>query len=84
MFLKLRVIFTVLSAICLAAVIPVGTFWDFVPAILCAFAAGVFFLLMLFFKNKQEKQENPTQNQDEADFFNPKTDDKSPDSTKNA
>ena len=84
MFLKLRVTFTILSAICIAAVFPVGIFWDFVPAVICALAAGVFFFIMLFCKKQQEKQENPAQIQDEADFFHPKTEEKEPDSTKNA
>jgi hypothetical protein len=79
MFLKLRVTFTILSALCLAAIIPVGTFFDFVPAILCALAGGVFFLLMLFFKNKQEQKENPPTPENNADYFNPQ---KSNDSSK--
>lgn len=78
MYLKLRVIFTILAAICLAAIIPIGTFWDFTPAIICAAAGGLFFLLMLFCKNKQEKQENPPSQENKADFFNPaNTDDSS-------
>ena len=79
MFLKLRVTFTILSALCLAAIIPVGTFFDFVPAILCALAGGVIFLLMLFFKNKQEQKENPPTPENNADYFNPQ---KSNDSSK--
>ena len=77
MFLKLRVIFTILAAICLAAIIPVGTFWDFTPAIICAAAGGAFFLLMLLCKSKQEKQENPPKKASTADFFHPETKDES-------
>ena len=71
MFLKLRIIFTILSTICLAAIIPIGTLWDFTPAIISAAIGGVFFLLMLVCKSKQEKQENPPAPQSKADFFNP-------------
>lgn len=71
MFLKLRVIFTILSAICIAAVVPVGVFLDYPWAILCAGLGGVFFLIMLFFKKKQEKKENPPTPQSNADFFHP-------------
>ena len=71
MFLKLRITFTLLSAVCLAAVIPVGTFWDFIPAIFCVLLAAVFFFAMLFCKKQQEKRENPPTEQSTADFFNP-------------
>jgi fatty acid desaturase len=84
MFLKLRVIFTILSAICIAAIFPVGIFWDFVPAVICALAAGLFFFIMLFCKKQQEKQENPPQEQNDADFFHPKTTEQNSNSTKSA
>lgn len=57
MFLKLRIIFTILSAICLAAILPVGSFLDLYWAIGAAAAAGVFFFLMLICKQEQEKRE---------------------------
>ena len=82
MYLKLRVIFTILAAICLAAIIPIGTFWDFTPAIICAAAGGVFFLLMLLCKSKQEKQENPPEKTSTADFFHPETKNESANSDK--
>lgn len=82
MYLKLRVIFTILAAICLAAIIPIGIFWDFTPAIICAAAGGLFFLLMLFCKNKQEKQENPPSQENKADFFHPENKENSTNSDK--
>ena len=69
MFLKLRIIFTVLAAVCLALVLPMGTYGGLVWAIITAAAAGVFFLLMLLFKQEQEKRENPPTT--EPDFFHP-------------
>jgi len=57
MYKNLRIIFTILSAICVAAVLPVGAFWQFNAAITFAAAAGVFYILMLIFKQKQEELE---------------------------
>lgn len=73
MYLKLRIIFTILSAICVAAVFPIGFIFDLVPAIVCAGVAALFFLIMLFFKKKQETQENPPEKRNDADFFHPQT-----------
>ena len=57
MFLKLRILFTILSCICAAAVIPVGAFLGFIWAGLCIVAAFAFYVFMLIFKQKQEEQE---------------------------
>ncbi|MBQ8446542.1 MAG: hypothetical protein IJX31_02050 [Clostridia bacterium] len=54
MYKNLRIIFTILSAICLAAAIPLGIFFDFVGIISAALGAGIFFVLMLLFKQSQE------------------------------
>jgi succinate-acetate transporter protein len=69
MFLKLRIIFTVLAAVCLTLVLPIGAFGGLIGAIAAAAAAGVFFLLMLIFKQEQEKRENPPS--EEPDFLHP-------------
>ncbi len=73
MFLKLRIFFTVLSALCLVAILPAavwgGPFWFAV----CGCAALLFFGLMLLCKQSQEKQErekNPPEPQ--ADYLHPK------------
>ena len=69
MLVKLRIIFTILSAVCAAAVVPVGTFCGFIGAMICIVAAFMFFVVMLGFKNKQEQQENPPAQQ--PDFLHP-------------
>lgn len=63
MFLKLRIIFTILSVIFAAAVLPVGAWLGWIPAIACAAAAGICFVVMLFFKQEQLKRE-PESTQD--------------------
>ncbi len=59
MFLKLRIIFTIISALFAAATLPVGTWLGLTWAISCAVAAGIFFVLMLICKQEQEKREPP-------------------------
>ena len=68
----LRILFTVLSAVCLLAVFPVGTFLDFGYAVLVALAARGFFLLMLACKRAQEKKEQGPK-EPEPDFFHPQS-----------
>lgn len=75
MLVKLRIIFTILSAVCAAAVVPVGTFFGLIGALICVVAAIMFFVIMLGFKSKQETKENPPQQQ--PDFFHPKKSDAS-------
>ncbi|MBQ7323831.1 MAG: hypothetical protein IJW96_04635 [Clostridia bacterium] len=57
MFYKLRILFTILSAICLAALLPIGTFWGLAGFIPTALLAAIFFVLMLLCKQEQEKRE---------------------------
>ena len=57
MYLKLRIIFTILAAVCAALVLPAGTFGGFLWAIIAVLGAVMFFLLMLVCKQSQEKQE---------------------------
>ena len=54
MYLKLRVLFAILSALCVAATIPVGVAVGFTGAVVCAALAFLFYLVMLTFKLKQE------------------------------
>lgn len=75
MLVKLRIIFTILSAICAAAVVPIGTFFGLIGAIICIVLAVMFFVVMLGFKNKQETKENPPE--ERPDFFHPKKSDAS-------
>ena len=62
MYKILRILFTILSTICVAAAIPVGTLFGFDFAVGVAIGAIAFFLIMLCFKQKQEEleaEENP-------------------------
>ena len=64
-----RIVFTLLCAVCLAALPLVGIFGGMDYIVLPIFFAGVFFLLMLFCKKKQlerEAKSTPT-----PDFFTP-------------
>lgn len=70
MYKKLRILFTVLSALCLLPVVIVGIFAGLVPALIETGAAILFFALAALFKKKQVLQENPPE--EKADFFHPK------------
>ena len=74
MFLKLRILFSILSAIFVTAVLPMGIFLGFIWAIASAAVAGIFFFLMLICKQEQEKREA---------LENTQTDTPSPTSSKN-
>ena len=64
-----RIVFTILCAVCLAALPLVGIFGGMDYIVLPIFFAGVFFLLMLFCKKKQlEKEAKSTHT---PDFFTP-------------
>ena len=71
--LTLRVIFTILSAICLAALIPVGAFLGLEWALILLFGAGLFFALMHLCKSKQEQRERAQKQAEnpEPDFLHP-------------
>ena len=58
MFLKLRVFFTILSAICLGLALPLGAMLHYIWAVVMGLGALLFFLLMLIFKQEQEKKES--------------------------
>ena len=73
MYLKLRIVFTVLAALCLAVALPIGTFFGLGWAGLCGFSALLFFGLMLLCKQSQEFQAQKQQPKT-PDFFSAKTD----------
>ena len=54
MYKNLRIVFTILSAICLAAAIPLGIFFGYAGWIGALIGAGIFFFLMLLCKQSQE------------------------------
>ena len=70
MFLKLRIIFTILSAICAAAVIPLGAFLGLIWAGVAIVAAFAFYVFMLFFKQRQEEIENKNTQQEQSQMKN--------------
>lgn len=65
MMKTLRILFTILSALCVAAVIPIGSFFGFYWALAVAGAALLFFGLMLACKRAQEAPEE-AKKEDEA------------------
>lgn len=57
-----RIVFTILSALCLGALIPLGIFaWQY--AVICGLGAFLFFVLMLLCKQAQEQRELQKQNE---------------------
>jgi len=67
MYLKLRIFFTILSALCLAFALTAGAIWGYIWAIVLGLAAVLFFLLMKIFKQAQESQEE--KKAEEEKFF---------------
>ena len=57
MYKNLRIVFTILSAICLAVSIPLGIFFGYAGWIGALIGAGIFFFIMLLFKQSQETNE---------------------------
>lgn len=66
MLLYLQIALTILSAICVALVFPLGVWLGFVPAIAFALAAVMFFMLMKLCKQSREFREKKD-NLDESD-----------------
>ncbi|MBR2341388.1 MAG: hypothetical protein IKA72_03155 [Clostridia bacterium] len=54
LYLNLRILFTVLSALCVAAVIPMGVAVGLMGSLIFAGLAFMFYLVMLTFKLKHE------------------------------
>lgn len=72
MALKLRILFTILSALCLVAIVPAAIIGGFIWFGVFGGGALLFFLLMLVFKQNQETQEQAKQaEENEPSFFNP-------------
>ena len=78
MFTFLRIFFTILSAICIAAVIPVGSHANLTWAIVCALGAFMFYLLMLVCKQAQIASEAKKKETEEV-AETPKSDNENPD-----
>lgn len=72
MYKTLRIIFTVLSAVCVLPVVFLGVYVGLPWAILCALAAAAFFGLAALFKKLQEAEEERKNPPPPAgDFFSP-------------
>jgi hypothetical protein len=74
MLLYLQIVFTIISALFIAAVLPVGAFLGWTYAIICALGAVFFYVAMLLCKQARgvnnsavndEKSENSTSEKDE-------------------
>ena len=63
--LYLQIIFTVLSAVCIAALVPVGAFLGWVWAGICGISAFLFFMLMRLCKQSREANLPPEQPREE-------------------
>ena len=74
MFYKLRILFTVLSALCLIALLPMGTFFGLSAFIPTAQHAASFFFLMLFCNQEHEKREPEQEDEDSKEQISPKDD----------
>lgn len=65
--LYLQVVFTILSALCIAAIIPVGAFLGWVWAGVCAVSAFLFFMLMRLCKQSRPADEPQSPVQEETE-----------------
>lgn len=74
MYLKLRIIFTILSAICLAFVLPAAALLGWVWFGVFAGGGAVFFIAMLLCKQAQEAAD-PLHKENEPDFISQKQED---------
>ena len=65
MWLKLRIIFTIVSAVLVAAVIPLGVWLGWLWAGIAGLSAFVFYMLMLWCKGHQPAEEDKTEQTDD-------------------
>ena len=67
MLVKLRILFTILSALCVAFALTAGALWGTIWIFALGFSALLFFMLMLVFKRAQENKEQ--QEAEDKKFF---------------
>ncbi len=70
MFLKLRILFCILSALCLVVIIPAAVWGGWIWFGVVGGLAFLFFMAMLLCKQQQENSEQPPKPQT-GDFFQP-------------
>jgi hypothetical protein len=68
MYLKLRILFTILSALCLAVILPAAALGGLTYLVLFGGGALAFFLAMLICKQKQEDLEPPKPEEEDTDL----------------
>ena len=76
MYKKLRVACTVIATLFLVAIVPAGSIWDLMGFAVCGVGAGLFFVLMLYFKQSQlfqEEKNTPTPPSDNQTSIDEKT-----------
>ena len=71
MYLKLRVLCTILSAVCIAFALTAGAIWGVIWFGVLALGAVLFFLLMRLFKQYQEAEEAKKNEEKQPTFFEP-------------
>ena len=76
MYLKLRILFTILAAACLAVVIPAGALFGKIWFFIFGGGAAAFFFAMLICKQKQEEDDPLSKVDGDADFINQEKDEK--------
>ncbi len=76
MLLKFQILFTILGALCLAAVLPIGTFFSWIWAAVCIFGAVMFYMLMRLCKQANALKENTDNQKDGEVTTNPDSDEK--------
>lgn len=66
MLLYLQIVFTIISALFIAAVLPIGAFLGWTYAIICALGAVFFYVAMLLCKQARGA-ENPVANDEKSE-----------------
>ena len=71
MYEKLRILFTILSALCLTVILPATALGGWLYLGIFGGCAGIFFFAMLICKQKQEENEPLKKDEQEKDFIPP-------------
>ncbi len=70
MWLNFRIIFTIISAVCAAAVLPLGAWLSWLWAGIAILSAFLFYVLMLWCKSHQPAEQEETQQTDDTNDTN--------------
>lgn len=69
MYTRIRIIFTILSVICVAALFPLGAFLGWTAFLIDLIVAALLFLPVFYCKRKQDLIDNPPEQQ--PDYLHP-------------